>query len=55
MSEKTRKAKTKDLDPKARAKDVKGGVLCCLLGAVGYAGRVADGQRGKVRKALDPR
>lgn len=53
MSDKAKKAKVKDLDPKGQAQDVKGGCLCCP--DVGFAGRALRDGKDKVGKAPNPR
>ena len=53
MSEKTKQLK--DLEPKAEAKNVKGGIFCLLGGVANAAYRAVHGAEAKVRKALDPR
>lgn len=55
MNDKAKRSKLKDLDPKDRAKDVNGGIVCCLLYAAGAGYRVADGAIVTVRRTVNPR
>ena len=55
MAQKAKKSTMKDLDPKGRGKLVKGGVLCCVLGAAGLALRYVDSGKRTASKAVDPR
>lgn len=51
MSKNAKDRKVKDLDPKAGAKDVKGGFLCLL----GVPFRALENLKGTVRKVPNPR
>ena len=55
MSKRSKESQIKDLDPRAVAKNVKGGVCCLVFGPTRVATRVVENSQRKARELLDPR